>query len=58
MDIIRKMKNDLMKSRNRIENLKNPESKKKALEVYVELLESLETDPLNKPLTRSKFPRA
>ena len=49
IEIVRRIKSDLMQSRRRIENLKDPEGKKKALKVYVELLESLEIGSVNIP---------
>lgn len=49
IEIVRRIKSDLAQSRRRIENFKDPEGKKKALEVYAELLESLEIGAVNIP---------
>ena len=49
IEIVRRIKSDLMQSRRRIENLKDQEGKKKALKVYVELLKSLEIGGVNIP---------
>ena len=49
IEIVRRIKSDLVQSRRRIENLKDLEGKKKALKVYAELLESLEIGAVNIP---------
>lgn len=42
IEIVHKIKRDLIHTRKRIENMKDVEEKKKALKVYAELLTSLE----------------
>ena len=42
IEIVSRIKRDLIHTRKRIENMKDVEEKKKALKVYVELLTSLE----------------
>ena len=42
IEIVRRIKRDLIHTRKRIEDMKDVEEKEKALKVYVELLTSLE----------------
>lgn len=42
IEIVHKIKRDLIHTRKRIENMKDMEEKKKVLKVYAELLTSLE----------------
>ena len=52
IEIVRKIKRDLIHTRKRIENMKDVEEKKKALKVYVELLTSLEIGASDSSHTR------
>ena len=52
IEIVRRIKRDLIHTRKRIEDMKDVEEKEKALKVYVELLTSLEIDTSNSPPTR------
>ncbi len=49
IEIVSRIKRDLIHTRKRIENMKDVEEKKKALKVYVELLTSLEIGASNSP---------
>ena len=52
IEIVRRIKRDLIHTRKRIEDMKDVEEKEKALKVYVELLTSLEIDTSNSPPLR------
>ncbi len=52
IEIVRRIKRDLIHTRKRIEDMKDVEEKEKALKVYVELLTSLEIDTSNSPPPR------
>ena len=49
IEIVHKIKRDLIHTRKRIENMKDVEEKKKALKIYAELLTSLEIGAYNSP---------
>jgi len=52
IEIVSKIKRDLIHTRKRIENMKDVEEKKKALKVYAELLTSLEIGASDSSPTR------
>ena len=49
IEIVCRIKRDLIHTRKRIEDMKDVEEKEKALKVYVELLTSLEIGASNSP---------